>query len=90
MATRNVVLTDHQDRLINALVAEGIYQNASEIIREGLRAVERRVAADARLRAAAKEGADAIARGDYLEFDDVEDLIAHLDATSFPESQPRP
>lgn len=40
MATRNIVLTDHHDTLVNRLVKAGRYQNASEVLREGLRLVE--------------------------------------------------
>ena len=39
MPTRNVVLTDRQEALIEALVQSGRYQNASEVMREGLRLV---------------------------------------------------
>ncbi|WP_297736988.1 type II toxin-antitoxin system ParD family antitoxin [uncultured Maricaulis sp.] len=41
MATRNVVLTDPQNELIDQLVASGRYQNASEALRAGLRLLER-------------------------------------------------
>jgi antitoxin ParD1/3/4 len=37
MPTRNVVLTDHQDTLIADWITAGRYQNASEVLREGLR-----------------------------------------------------
>ncbi len=40
MPTRNVVLTEHQADLIERLVSEGRYQNASEVMREGLRLIE--------------------------------------------------
>jgi antitoxin ParD1/3/4 len=40
MPTRNVVLTERQENLIDALVQSGRYQNASEVLREGLRLVE--------------------------------------------------
>ena len=41
MPTRNVVLTTHQATLVDRLVKSGRYQNASEVLREGLRLVER-------------------------------------------------
>jgi antitoxin ParD1/3/4 len=40
MATRNVVLTDHQAQLVEQLVTSGRYQNVSEVLRAGLRMVE--------------------------------------------------
>ena len=44
MATRNVVLTDHLEQVVNDLVVSGRYQNASEVLREGLRLLEKREA----------------------------------------------
>jgi antitoxin ParD1/3/4 len=44
MPTRNVVLTDYQAELVEQLVSSGRYQNASEVLREGLRLVERQEA----------------------------------------------
>ncbi|TWB16960.1 antitoxin ParD1/3/4 [Nitrospirillum amazonense] len=41
MPTRNVVLTDHNERVIEDLVRTGRYQNASEVLRAGLRLIER-------------------------------------------------
>jgi len=40
MVTRNVVLTETQDQLVQALVASGRYQNVSEAMRAGLRLLE--------------------------------------------------
>ena len=40
MATRNIVLTDHQSQVVDHLVASSRYQNASEVLRAGLRMVE--------------------------------------------------
>jgi antitoxin ParD1/3/4 len=48
MPTRNVVLTEHHEKILADLVRSGRYQNASEVLREGLRLVEDR---DARERA---------------------------------------
>jgi len=36
MPTRNVVLTDQQENFVRELVEAGRYQNASEVLREGL------------------------------------------------------
>ncbi|AZC27306.1 MULTISPECIES: type II toxin-antitoxin system ParD family antitoxin [Pseudomonas] len=47
MPTRNVVLTAQQEQLINNLVKTGHYQNASEVLREGLRLLQQRLAEDA-------------------------------------------
>lgn len=47
MPTRNVVLTDRQAELIDELVRSGRFQNASEVLREGVRLVETREAEDA-------------------------------------------
>jgi putative addiction module CopG family antidote len=44
MPTRNVVLTERQQQLIDSLVRSGRYQNASEVLREGIRMIERREA----------------------------------------------
>ncbi len=47
MPTRNVVLTDHHEDLIARLVESGRYKNASEVMRESLRLMERREAENA-------------------------------------------
>jgi antitoxin ParD1/3/4 len=44
MATLNIVLTPHQEQVIHDLVQSGRYQNASEVMREGLHLLEQRVA----------------------------------------------
>ena len=86
MPTRNVVLTKHQEKLIEALVGSGRYQNASEVLREGLRLVEQRAAEDAAklevLREAAGAGFDALDRGEFKEFDSIDDLQAYLNGVS--------
>ncbi len=82
MPTRNVVLTERHETLIEALVQSGRYQNASEVMREGLRLVERREVEEAAkldaLRAAALTGLAAFDRGDFKEFATAAALGDHL------------
>ena len=83
MPTRNVVLTDHQTRFVNRMVGSGRYQNASEVLREGLRLMEHREAeAAARLeglRNAASTGIADIEAGNFRAFDSVQALRGHFD-----------
>ncbi len=86
MPTRNVVLTKRQEELIEALVESGRYQNASEVLRDGLRLMEQREAEDASklkaLRTAARVGVAALDRGEFKEFEDLEELHAYLNDLS--------
>jgi antitoxin ParD1/3/4 len=70
MPTRNVNLTDHFERLIEDAVASGEFQNASEVVRAGLRLLERQRLADeaklAALRAAIQVGIDQLDRGEGI------------------------
>lgn len=90
MPTRNVVLTAHQERLIETLVGSGRYQNASEVLREGLRLIEQREAREAaRLRAlqeAARAGFADLDAGRVRDVDDaaLEDHIAALGHAAGP------
>jgi antitoxin ParD1/3/4 len=83
MPTRNVVLTDRQADLVERLVASGQYQNASEVLRDGLRLVEVRQAEDkARLKAlrdAAKVGVADFDAGRFRSFDRAAALDTHLE-----------
>ena len=47
MPARNVSLTDHFETFIDESVSSGRYQNASEVVREGLRLLEQRSREDA-------------------------------------------
>ena len=84
MPTRNVVLTARHETLIESLVSGGRYQNASEVLREGLRLIEEREAREAaRLRAlqeAARTGFADLDEGRYRDVadDELEDYIAVL------------
>jgi antitoxin ParD1/3/4 len=84
MPTRNVVITDRQASFIEHMVSVGRYQNASEIMREGLRAVEQREAENAAklnaLRAAVQEGIDDIEAGRYTVLRTAAEMDAHFKA----------
>jgi antitoxin ParD1/3/4 len=86
MPTRNVVLTKQQAKLIETLVGSGRYQNASEVLRDGLRLVQQREAEEATklksLREAARVGFAALDRGEFKEFENIEDLRAYLNELS--------
>ncbi len=82
MPTRNVVLTDYQAELVERLVSSGRYQNASEVLREGLRLVEGQEAeGKARIKAlrdAARVGIADIEAGHYRTFNAPADLEHRL------------
>ena len=83
MPTRNVVITQHQADMIDELVEDGVYQNASEVLREGLRLVQKDREAHAAkieaLRAAAEAGLADIAAGRFITFDDDQSIKDHFD-----------
>ena len=84
MPTRNVVLTDRHEQIIDDLVGSGRYQNASEVLRDGLRLVEEREQQSALkldlLREAAKLGIADIEHGRYRTFATPDALSDHLSA----------
>jgi len=67
MVTRNVVLTETQDNLVQALVASGRYQNASEAMRAGLRLLEQEEAHLSGIRAGLLEGLAQAKAGDLAQ-----------------------
>jgi antitoxin ParD1/3/4 len=82
MPTRNVVLTEHQAAVVEDLVASGRYQNASEVLREGLRLVEKRDSEDSLrfqlLKTAVQAGSADSAAGRYTDFKSSDSLAEHL------------
>ena len=83
MPTRNINLTDHFDRFIEAEIKSGRYLNASEVVRDGLRLMERRKREERAkltwLRSAVREGLDQIDSGQGLEFHSIVELEQHVD-----------
>lgn len=84
MATRNINLTDALDRFVAEQVASGQFQNASEVVRAGLRALKADQAAHAAklaaLNKAVQEGWDSFDRGDGIVVDDIDAFFAEIDA----------
>lgn len=84
MPTRNVVLTSHQASFVEQLVNSGRYQNASEVLREGLRLIEQREREEAArlqaLREAVAIGIADVDAGRYRAFDSTASLRTHITA----------
>ena len=82
MPTRNISLTPEQDAFIEKAIRSGEYQNASEAIRDALRALQQRRREDAlklkALRMQIKAGVDALERGKFTEVADA-DLDRYLE-----------
>lgn len=84
MPTRNVVLSDQQHGFVDTLVKSGRYQNASEVLREGLRLMEQRETLEEAkrkaLQQAARKGWSDVAAGRYADVGDagLEDFIGQL------------
>lgn len=84
MPTRNVVLSEHQQQLVEDLVQSGRYQNASEVLRDGLRLVEERERhEDAKLKAlkqAARQGWADVSAGRYADVadDQLDDFVGQM------------
>jgi antitoxin ParD1/3/4 len=84
VTTRNVVLSQHQYELVDSLVKSGRYQNASEVLREGLRILERQelenAAKIAALRNAADVGWSDVDSGRFEDIadDDLDDFVGQL------------
>lgn len=84
MPTRNVVLSEHQQQLVESLVQSGRYQNASEVLRDGLRLIEERERLEraklSALKQAARQGWADVAAGRYADVadDQLEDFVGQL------------
>jgi antitoxin ParD1/3/4 len=89
MPTRNISLTPEQDAFLGEVLEAGDYRNASEAVRDAIRALQQRRAEDAlrleRLRRSIDAGLADLDRGDYEEVDDA-DLEAWLDRLGDPAS----
>ena len=93
MPTRNIVLTDHQADLLERRVSSGRYQNASEVLREGLRLIVSRESEDAArreaLRSAVRASIHDISAGRFRDFDTAAALAHHLNDLATEALQPK-
>jgi antitoxin ParD1/3/4 len=82
MPTKNVVVTVRQAKMIDRLVSSGQYQNASEVLRQGLRLIEEHDRAEKAklkaLREAIQVGIDDMEAGRYTTFHSSEELRRHM------------
>ena len=82
MPTKNLVITDYQSQWVESLVKSGRYQNASEVMREGLRLLEERdrdfEARITALKAQVQVGLTDIEAGHATRFASVDDAALHL------------
>ena len=82
MPTRNVDLTEQDDRFIDNSIATGRFSNASEAVRAGLQLLEREEIEDQAklewLRGAAQEAFDSLDRGEGKTYASVEELSDHI------------
>jgi antitoxin ParD1/3/4 len=82
MTTKNISLTEHYSDLVDSLVNSGKYKNASEVVREGLRLLEQRVAEDDRrlevLRHLAEEGFRQLDQGEGVRLGTENQIAAHI------------
>src|SRR5712692_6612020 len=80
--TRNISLTQAQDEFVESIVRTGEYQNASEAVRDALRALQQRRHEDVlkleRLRLQIQAGIDDLENGDFIEVEDA-DLDAYTE-----------
>ena len=87
MPTRNISLTPEQDDFVEKVVKAGEYQNASEAVRDALRALQQRRQEDAlklkALRTQIKAGVDALERGEFVEVTDTE-LDGYFESLTAP------
>src|SRR5262249_9024628 len=69
-SSMNLSLTPELEKLVNEKLKTGMYQTASEVVREGLRLLKDRDEREAHLRAQVRAGFEAIERGEYETYDE--------------------
>jgi antitoxin ParD1/3/4 len=65
----NVSLTPELEQLVSEKVKTGMYQTASEVVRDGLRLLKERDQRLEALRQEVRSGFEAVARGEFTDYD---------------------
>lgn len=90
MPTRNISLSAEQNAFIDEVLEAGEYRNASEAMRDAIRALQQRRATESlkleKLRLSIKAGVAALERGDYTDVRD-QDLDSFLDELAIPRAR---
>jgi len=86
----NVSLTPALEKLVNDEMKSGQYKSANEVVREGLRLVRLRRQKLAALRREIQIGIDEIERGEYFEYDSVDELFDDIEAAPVKRTTKKP
>lgn len=78
----NISLTPELEQLVNDKVKTGLYQTASEVIREGLRLLRERDQRVEALRRDIRAGFEAVERGEFIDYDEknIKELVDRVKA----------
>ena len=79
---KSVVLSAHFDDFIDRQIASGRFNNASEVVRAGLRLLERDESELEELRRLIKEGDDDIAAGRVYTYSSAQELLDDINSQS--------
>ncbi|MEP9383326.1 ribbon-helix-helix domain-containing protein [Nocardioides cheoyonin] len=86
MAAQRIEFSQHEIELIDKLVRDGVYADATEAVHEGLRLLERERRTQAEkletLRSEVQKGFDDLDEGHYTEINSDEELDAFMDGLS--------
>jgi len=76
----NISLTPELEQLVSDKVKTGLYQTASEVIRDGLRLLNERDQRLEALRGEVRSGFEAVERGEFTEYDEtnIDELSARV------------
>lgn len=87
---KTVLLSEHYDRFITAQLESGRYNNVSEVVRAGLRALEDHETRLAHLRAEIDEGLEALEMGETLTLEASSDFAQDIITRGIARSHAKP